>query len=714
MAIIGTLRKYSWVSVVLVAVAIVAFILGDLSKSSRTIPDMGKVNGNTLTPQRFNELVNEAEYNYRQRAQVAQIPSDMEHQIREQVWQDFVNETLMGQETKNLGLKVTAAEMSDMYTGTFIHPYLRQNFTNPQTGQYDLRQVNYIIENFDQLDTAFRMQWIDLEKYVRTDREQQKYNTLIASALYMPKAIAAKIDELGQTTSNVRVASLPMRMVPDEEATISDADFQKYYDNHKAEMRVREEVRELEFITYPVNPTPQDLADIQGEVEKIWAEFQTTSDDEIAFFVNAVSHQRYDSTYRAATSFRAPFDEMVAASAEGAMLAPQVVGNEWMMAKVINSAVRPDSLRASVIYILNASAQGSGVTRSDEDAKHLADSVLALVNSGKMPFEQAVEQFSDDPQKADTKGDMDWQLDGNYGVLNEKLVNTPVGSSFIHEDPNHMGYFVVKVTDKTKPYKKYRVAVITHEIEPSNNTNRSVYNAANMFAGQNRTLAEMEAAAREGNMQVRNAQVNKMAYSVAGISNARDIVQWAFNDETETGSVADKVFECDGQFIVVALKDVYGGKDTPGKYKGYLTPEQARPMIENQVRLEKKAEMLMARANEAMGKGKNIDAVANALGVTVDSVSAVSFASYYFGQFGMEPKVLSALAMAHEGSLVGPVKGASGVYVIQVDNQDKTEAQADHSATQRRMEQAYGNKVRALTQALRDNAKIKDQRNKHF
>ena len=458
----------------------------------------------------------------------AQVPSEIESQIREQVWQQFVDETLMEEQTSKLGMRVSAAEVSDMFTGTFIHPYLRQMFTNPQTGQYDMKQVNYLIENFDQLDTTIRMQWVEIEKYVKRDREQQKYSSLIGSGFYMPKAISEKVAAYGTESSNIRVAALPYNTVNDEEAAISDADFKAYYDKHRAEFRIQDEMRELEFITFPVNPTPEDLADIQNDVQKVWEEFQTVPEDEIAFFVNSESDRSYDSAYVKAASFKAPLDEQIAAASAGTMLAPQMVGNEWMMAKVLGSAVRPDSLRASVIYILNSNA-GGNITRPDEQAKRLADSVLALVNSNKMGFEQAVEQFSDDSQKGETKGDMKWQLDGGYGFLNEQIVNTPVGQSFLFTHPQGVGYFVVKVTDKTPANKKFRVALITREIVPSNNTNRAVYNDANRFAGQNRTIDAFDAAAREQNLQVRSARVGMMSDNMAGVPNARSIVQWAYN-----------------------------------------------------------------------------------------------------------------------------------------------------------------------------------------
>ena len=251
MAIIGSIRKHSGWAVAIVGIAILAFILGDLTKNRGGIPDVGRVNNATMTSQRFNELVAERENNYKMQQQTTQVPADVEQQLRDNVWQQFVEETLMEEQTAKLGLRVTPAELSDMYTGNFIHPYVRQQFTDPKTGQFDLRQVNYWIENFDQIDTLRRMQWVELEKAVRTDREAQKYNTLINSGFYMPKAIAEKVASYGAQSANVRAVAMPFSSVADDEVSLADADFTNYYNEHRADFKVREELRDLEFITLP-------------------------------------------------------------------------------------------------------------------------------------------------------------------------------------------------------------------------------------------------------------------------------------------------------------------------------------------------------------------------------------------------------------------------------------------------------------------------------
>ncbi len=703
MGIIGSIRKHSWIAVALVGIAIIAFILGDLTKNNRGIPDMGKVNGETMSRQRFDELVERAENNYKMQQQVAQVPSEMQSRIRESVWSEFVEETLFEEQAKELGLQVTPGELGDMYTGKFIHPYLRQYFTNPQTGVYDTIAVRRTLENFTSMDTTQRMQWVELEKAVKKDRMQQKYASLILSGFYMPKALAEKIAVYNQEVSNVRVAAQPFQSVSDDEVTVADADYKNYYEEHKAEFRVPEEFRDVEFIVYPVNPTPQDLADIQAGVEKTWEEFQTIENEEIPFFVNGESHRSYDSSYVKASSFRAPFDAQIEAAAPGSFIAPAIVGNEWMMAKVMGTAVRPDSLRASYIFVLNEKAGSQTTTRSDAQAKKLADSVSALLNSNRISFEEALEQFSDDPQKAENKGDLNWVTDGGYTFFNEQVVNTPVGQSFVVADPREIGYLVIKVTDKTPASKKYRVALITREIVPSKATNDAVYTTAHKFASQNRTLKSFEASAQQENLQMRSARIGLMSESLAGVSGAREIVRWAFNKETQLGAVTDQVYECDGNYVIAVLKDVFK--------KGYATFDQVRPMIEQDVRREKKAELLMARAEEAVKAAKDINSIAVKLNVAVDTLDSVAF-NGYFGKFGMEPKVMSVIAATKSG-LTHPIKGASAIYTVQVDSKAKVDG-PDSNLVRAQMEQGYRNKIRQITEVLRMKANIEDNRNEHF
>lgn len=705
MGIIGTIRKHSWIAVAVVGIAIICFIIGDLTKNTNRVPDMGKIGKTTITYQHFNYLMDETEENYKRNQEVSQIPDEVRNQLREQVWQRLVGETLINTELDKLGMTVSNAELSDMYLGDFIHPYLRQIFTDPKTGTYQSQAIQYYIDNFENLDTAQRRDWVELEKSIKEDRCQQKYNALISRGLYMPNAIAQQMAEMGNELSNVNIVSLAYQTVPEEEVALTDADYEKYYNAHRNEYRVREELRELEYITYPIVPTPQDIENIQKEVENTWNEFQTIPEDELIFFVNGESNSSYDSTFRKAEEFASPIDSAIRSASVGSFISPRIVGNEWQMAKILEIENRPDSIRSSIIYIFNERVRGN-ITRGDEQAKQLADSVMNIVRNGAMTFEEAVNQYSDDPQKANNNGDMGWMVDGTWGFLSNQLMTTTEGGVFVIRHPNEIGYWVVKVTGKTPLHRKYRVASIVRPIVASEATTRNIYNEANKFAGNNRTYSAMLNGAQTENLQIRHGMVDAMSYNLGGIRNARSIIQWAFNEETEIGSVANQVFEVDDQYIVVALKDVYK--------VGYATLDQVRSMMESQVRIQKKAEILKERINEAKKDVDDLNAIAVKLNTTIDTIDSVSFNDYFLGKYGMEPKVQSAIVASTGDKIVGPIQGANGMYLLKVTgkvaNPNPTEAQN----IQNQLQQNYQQKLRSVQQVMKDNTKVVDQRNKFF
>ena len=244
--------------------------------------------------------------------------------------------------TSKLGMQVSAEEMNDMYTGLFIHPNLSQNpqFVDPATGQYNRQLMARLINEYGKWDTVQRMQWNELKKENKDSRMQRKYGNLLLGGFYMPKALSNRISEFSAEVADARFVALPFSLVNDSEVTLKEEDYKKYYEDHKAEFRIPEEYRELEYVAFPVNPTPADLAEIEKEVMKVWADFQTTASDEIPFFVGAESMRPYDSNYVKASTFTAPLDEQVAAAAPGTFIEPAIIGNDWTMGKVLSSAVR--------------------------------------------------------------------------------------------------------------------------------------------------------------------------------------------------------------------------------------------------------------------------------------------------------------------------------------------------------------------------------------
>ncbi len=702
MAIIGEIRKHSGIAVAIVGIAIAAFIIGDLTKNGNKQPDLGSIDGEEITYAHFNALTTQKEEIVKKQQQSDQITTEQSYQIREEVWRELVENKLNQKQYDKLGLQVTQRELSDMYMGDFIHPYLRQVFTDPSTGVYNTQIIAQYVNNFDQLQPEQQTEWIELEKYVKTSRQQEKYNLLIAKSFYTPKVMTDKILEIESRTSDVRVAALPYNMVSEDQITLTDEDYKKYYDAHKKQYK-QDDARDLDYIIFPVMPSASDLNAIQSGVAKTWEEFQTITSEEVEVFVNSESehNKRYDSTFVKASSFAAPFDSLIRNASVGQFIEPRIVGNQWMMTKIQKIENRPDSIRASVIVLLN-NKLSSEIARTPAQAKALTDSLERELKAGKLDFTQAVMTYSDDPSKKDNQGDMGWALDGNYGLLNEKMITTDVNGVFVFERPDKGGYHIVKVTGKTAPSKKYQVATIVRDIVPSDATSRSVYEKANQFASENRTHEAMLSAAQNNNLMIRNADFTPaMANRLPGVENARSIIQWAFKEDTKKGEVAPQVFETDDVYIVVALKEI--------REKGYATLEQVKSYIENQVRIEKKAEILMKKAEDAMKNTKDVATIASQLAVPVDSIARVSFGSYTFGKFGPEMTALGTIAAVKQPKLLAPIKGVNGVYVIQVDNVIMQPAVNPQNLIQS-MEMENQQKVRYIMEVLKENTKIKDNR----
>lgn len=704
MGIIGNIRKHSWIAVLIVGIAIIAFIIGDLNKGSKQ-KAFAKIDGDEVTYDYFNARVATLEEENGMRGNTS-------YAFKENVWQEIIQERLLGKEMDALGIVVTDAEVSDMYIGRFIHPSLQQQFTNPQTGVYDRMGISNYVSQIDEMpDTMIaKVQWLRFQERVREDRQRSKYFAMLQTGMYMPNAIAAKIAEISNKQSDVRVAGMLYSQAT-EEVELTDADYQQYFNTHKKEINRdvfrmdNREQREVMYAVFTAQPSQSDMAEIQGEVDEWWAQMQEMEEPALIDFVNI--HGGYDSIYVSSDIFGAPLDTVIKGSHAGSMISPMVVNSltkegsnrytygMYVMGKVLKTEMRPDSVRASVIFIPNNN-YNPNLGRTVEAADHLRDSAMAAIRSG-MPFEEAVRQFSIDTTNG---GDLDWRLDGTL-IFGDEVVHHNVGEVFEQEIPGKAGHYIVKVTGKTAPVLKYRVALASKPITPSTDTERDVRDRANQFASQFSTCQAMMDGAQSQNVQLRSALLISMSDSLTGYGNTRDAVRWAFNEKTTAGSISGEIYNSDYSYIVCGLREIY----VPNN----LTLDQMRTVIEPRLRIEKLGEKLVAKAEEIMKGKKDINAIAAAMNTTVDSVAGVGF-NGYLGRNGMEPKATAAIAAKKDTGIIGPIQGASGVYVISVDNNSTKPEPVNVESIRNRYENIGMNALSFIIPILQNRVKIVDNR----
>ena len=264
------------------------------------------------------------------------------------------------------------------------------------------------------------------------------------------------------------------------------------------------------------------------------------------------------------------------------------------------------------------------------------------------------------------------------------------------------GYHVVKVTGKTEPQPKARLAFMTHNITASTKTYQNVFAEANKFVSKNRTYDQFNQAIEEQGLTKRTMpRMSKSTYQITGIDNPREIVRWAFDSKTKKGDISEKVFELDNMFVVAALTGVVN--------EGYAPLEAIAEQAKYQILNKKKGEMAVEKMKAC---GSDVNRMVNELGAESTTVSDITLESRVLGNFGVEADIVGTLLGMKEGQEVGPVAGNSSAFIIKNVRFTQPEAINDYSDIVREKTSQFSNRVLGggVYNALRNNAKIKDYR----
>lgn len=705
MAIIGKIRKRAGIAVAVIAIAILSFVFSDIFTRSSSAPNnMGTVDGVEITRNEFEEMSQNIETNMKEQYQTASLNSEQSFTARQQAYLELLNEKLLTSEYEKIGINVGSEELNDMFFGDFIHQMVIQNFSDPQTGNYNKQAVAQYIAQFDKLPLEEQASWRNFEQYIKKSRLQEKYERLINKSMYMPKAITSHLSTVYDKTINSKYTLLPFSSIADNTIKIEESDYKKYYEEHKNEFKLNEAMRDVEFVKFPIIPSQEDIREINDSVITTFAMFQEITENEIPSFVSSVSDQYYDSNYYRRDAYTQIIpDSILSKTNIGEYIPPFQNGENWVMAKLTSIQARPDSIRFSRILILNKNA-GGDIMRTEELANILKDSVYDIVKANPVEFENNVAKFSDDPDATSNMGDSGWLLDGQLQAdMYNSIIATPINGVFVYDLPNNMGYMLIKVTNKTSPVSKLQIATIVMEIRPSEKTINEIRDKANNFLGASSNITEFTSAAQKQNLNILSSQLRDLDHQLSGTPYAREIVRWAFHQDTKKGDVAPEIYELTDMFVVVGVKDI--------KKEGTLSLEQVKPYIENMVRMEKKAEILIKKAEGLMKSEKTIEGIALKAETEVEIAEDISFGDPYFVQAGPEMRVIGTLAAATKTGILKPIKGYNGIYIVDVNSIGKRETKEDPQMIQQSFDMRNMQKTSQLRlplQVLKEKAKIKN------
>lgn len=705
MAIIGKIRKHSGLVVIIVGVAIAAFVIGDFSnKSPQGSNDIGNVNGESIPYAEFNTKVEKSLEIQKENTGSDKITDQETFQLRQSTWAATVKEILMGEEYEELGLIVSPEELFDQVQGKQPHRLILQYFKDPSTGQYSPSVVLNYLKNLEKMEPKNRNQWLQFEKAIKDDRQETKFNNLLTKGYYVPKAFLKK-DFVNQTKSLKVLSVAPeVSTIPDNTIKLTDADFQKFYDKNKIYFFMEDGTRDLDYVLFEVKPSEIDRKKTAEDVAFLFKDFQSSGD--VMTFTNANSDVKADTMFVKKGTLPSKLDTLLFASKPGDVFPPFEFNNSWYMAKLLDVQTRPDSMKGSQILLAFAGTGNENIKRTKVEAKAKIDSLMAALKKSPQMFAEIAKKYSDYPTAKDDGGDLKWFKDGNPNFDPFFKAGLDLKPSEMKVVETRIGYSLFMLAEKSAPVVKVKAAVLTRAILPSNQTFQDTYLKASTFAGQNKTPEAFEKAAVAKGLQKRSApNIREMDNYVMGLPAAREMVKWAFSESTKLNEVSP-VFDLSGKYGIAVLKNI--------TEKGQQKLENIKARIEPSVKTMKKIEMMVDKMKTELAVTKDISAIASKLNSKLDT-AMVTFSGYNRSNIGREPEIVGQLFSSKKGELLGPLTGTNGAYFVFINDVVEAPGKDNLSYEKMQLMQNFNQRVTSnMYPAIEKSAKITDNRLKFY
>ncbi len=713
MAVIGKIREKAGWAIGLIAVGLGLFIVGAdfIGPGSRIFGsnamNVGEIAGQEVSGKEYDAEVERFKANM-----VNQniTPNEQQlQQVREQAWQQMIFKYAYQQEFDKLGLGFTAEERDDMIIGDNIYPGLKQEqtFQNPTTKQFDKALLNRYIDyvESDSANPQAVMQWQSFLAQMPQTRLREKYSNLLKNSLYVTQAEAKREYEAQSSKVNARYVFIPYYSIPDSTVKVSDEELTNYLSAHRT-LYKGDETRSLKYVTFPILPSAKDSMSMKEQLIDLSKQLASASNDSAFAIANSEVSVPGNGTYQAIGQLPQEIQNNITTYIAGSINGPFQDGNEYYIFKyggTINDTL--PSMRAShILFRVDTTA----TPEVKADAKSRAEDVLKQIQGGAS-FEAMAQQYGSDGT-ASQGGDLGWF--SKNGQMVKKFENALFGFNGSGVMPSlvetEFGFHIIKVT-QPKTYQKYKISVIRKPIMPSKETEDAIYRKASLFASQAKDVESFDAAVKKDpSLSAYTAdRIAPQASSINTLSQAREIVRWAYNDDQKVGDVSKELFQLNepSQYVVAVLT----GKST----KNVPTIEGYRADLTSKVRNQKKAEQIIKKLGTVSG---TLDAMAQKYGpqAQVQTADAMTINAGLAGT-GPEPTVVGQAFALKAGQKSKAITGESGVFIIEVISTTPAPQIADYAQYKNQLQQSKTFTMGYLSdQAIQDKSNIEDLRYKFY
>ena len=702
MAVLGNLRKNSFVLIAVIGMALFAFVIAGVFDGSgfQSQEPIGKVNGEELSISDFRNQMDvlKKSYNF----------NDL--QALTTAWDESVRIELLNQEINELGIG-SSSDHLEYFLSQSPSFNSDERFIN-DAGLFDVNKFSNFISELKEINPEAYFQWSNQENQFNNQIKANTYFNLISSGLNSTFFEGKKQYSTSNSNANISFVKIPYSSIPDSLVSVKNSEISKYIKDNPEDFE-QESTRSIDYVIFDESPSKKDQNDLRLRLENLLNQreeynqvsklnevvpgFLTTSDLEL--FLSENSDVPYDSIYRPKGFFSSDHAQMIFNLDNNQTYGPYTDGEFLKYSKMIDKK-RNGNVRASHILVSYQGAQGasSEITRTKEDARKEASRILNLARNNPDSFSSYALEFSDGPSKSNG-GDLGFFQEGMMvKPFNDYVFSNRVGRIGLVE--TDFGFHVIKVVAKEDVVL---VGTIGLKNIPSDRTSDSIFNIASKFEIDLGKSIDINKTASDLDFEVKSLNsIGELDHDLPNMENQRRLVQWLFNEDSSIGDY--KRFDLSqGGFVIVQIND----KQDKGLMPARLATLTVTPILKNQ----KKAEMIISE-NKKYTTLEDLSASNN---LEIINVSALNQITPVVSQAGFEPKLVGTAFGLEIGQTSNLIEGETGVYLVKLNSLNSVEEIDSYSA----FENQLTSKLRTnldfnIVQSLKKSADVVDNRSDYY
>jgi peptidyl-prolyl cis-trans isomerase D len=735
MALIGKIRSKSGLLVGIIGIALLSFILGDYQSffgSSEGEYGIGTVYGEKIDPNKYNETngkVQDQDRGQAQKEQKEYTEEDIE-KSQDKAWNFLVDSTILRREYDALEVSVSDREFNAYLMATDGFPILEdlsaQFFTDSLTGLVSEKSTvegrQKLKLTIDKLKSSKEpqaaQQWKGTKQYYTDRRKQEKYFALLDQGAYVTK-LEAEAEYLAQKEiKNISFVARRYDEIKDISEKISESELKNYYEEHKSDKKYanRSSSREVKLFDVSVAPSRKDSLMFIKNLNTLKALFLQSANDSI-FVAKNSDRNIYFSDKRSTAvpegnekankfqTYPASLDSIFKSASIGQIVGPYTMQENVIISKVLGFT--PTRLKARHLLIATNSSKDEKVIAAK---RKTADSLLKVINTNN--FTELVTKYTEDPGSKTTGGlyenFLEAEMVKEFGSFCATQAIGKIG--IVKTD---FGFHIIEVLERDATKFPLLVSVSKTFKASTETIENKESEITNILYKLDRSISKVEDPIKKSALfdtivarskyfpraiVIEDNSPKVKGFITAAASNK--ILELAYAEEASVGNLTSYPIKDKDKYIIAMISYI--------KEKGEPKFEHIKVKMEEDLRIEKKSQKLITQ----MLKYKTMLALAKASNTTIMNAE-ISFSNPQITGGGYEPEIIGALfaSVIKDKKRTLPLKGKTGVYVIQIDKTIKAPIAANYKIELEQMYNALKGSVQGQALgALRKKADIVDNR----